>query len=317
MNDLSTGHTALHTGSGSPPSLGPVKEVQPPMNPTDVKPSPRLVRAAEAECEDLRRQRERFDEARKRTVAALREIEHALAAIDERELLLSRLAPHRADVDVPAAPAVHADATEDVTEPGEILRGPAIREAAVQVLVHRGGIEALHYREWFELLTREGYTVAGKNGLAVFLTQLSRSPVVRKGTQSGVYELDRQAPHRHARELERLQREMRELTGRTRVRPTSPRSAPSASGSPARSVGQSEHLRRHSGYWPSTPKVLVHLYSRYSRRAEPPVTRLLERRDPWRASQCRTAQNRGRPPDEPIVDQAPQRLPIRAFFEVS
>jgi hypothetical protein len=39
--------------------------------------------------------------------------------------------------------------------------------------------------------------------------------VVRKGTQSGVYELDRQAPHRHARELERLQREMRELTGRT------------------------------------------------------------------------------------------------------
>jgi len=215
MNDLSTGHTALRTGSGSPSSLGPVKEVQPPMNPTDVKPSPRLVRAAEAECEDLRRQRERFDEARKRTIAALREIEHALAAIDERELLLSRLAPRGADVDAPAAPAVHADATEDVTEQGEILRGPAIREAAVQVLVQRGGIEALHYREWFELLTREGYTVAGKNGLAVFLTQLSRSPVVRKGTQSGVYELDRQAPHRHARELERLQREMRELTGRT------------------------------------------------------------------------------------------------------
>jgi hypothetical protein len=86
---------------------------------------------------------------------------------------------------------------------------------AVRLLVHRGSVEALHSREWFDLLAREGYTVAGKDGLAVLLTQISRSPVVRKGTQSGVYELDRDAPSRLDRELGRLQTELRELTGHT------------------------------------------------------------------------------------------------------
>ena len=61
------------------------------------------------------------------------------------------------------------------------LRGPAIREAAVRALV-ADGREALHYREWFELLDHE---VAGKDPLAVFLTQLSRSPAVRKGARPG------------------------------------------------------------------------------------------------------------------------------------
>ena len=50
--------------------------------------------------------------------------------------------------------------------------------------------QALHYREWFALLEQNGYAVAGKDPLAVFLTQLSRSPVVQRGTQSGVYELN-------------------------------------------------------------------------------------------------------------------------------
>ena len=85
----------------------------------------------------------------------------------------------------------------------------------MRVLVERGGIEALHYRDWYDLLASRGYSVAGKNGLAVFLTQLSRSPAVRKGTQAGVDELDRSAPLRVSRELERLQSELRDLAGRT------------------------------------------------------------------------------------------------------
>ena len=67
------------------------------------------------------------------------------------------------------------------------LRGPAIRETAVRMLAERGG-EALHYREWFELVTRAGYEIAGKHPPSVFLSQLSRSPAVRKGTRAGVYE---------------------------------------------------------------------------------------------------------------------------------
>src|SRR5262249_28303166 len=69
-------------------------------------------------------------------------------------------------------------------------------------------IEALHYRRWYELLQDAGYAVAGKDPLAVFLTQVSRSPVVRKATEPGTYEVDRQAPLRIRQRLERLQGEL-------------------------------------------------------------------------------------------------------------
>ena len=178
------------------------------MTPTDIKPSPRLLRAAHAEREDLRRRREQLVAARDETVASLSEIERALAGLNERELLLRQLAPASPERDIKMTPEVAAD---DETAPAALLRGPAIREAAVRILIRNNQAEALHYREWFELLTREGFAVAGKEPLAVFLTQLSRSPAVRKSTQTGVYELDREAPRRLARELERLHAELREL----------------------------------------------------------------------------------------------------------
>jgi hypothetical protein len=73
-------------------------------------------------------------------------------------------------------------------------------------------MRALHYRVWFQMLEDAGYTVVGKDPLAVFLTQISRSPIVRKSTQSGVYELDREASQRLRRRVEQLQGELRELT---------------------------------------------------------------------------------------------------------
>ena len=94
-----------------------------------------------------------------------------MAEIDAQCGLLDRLA-------APGVPAGRRRA-----EPRRAgLRGPAIREAAVRALV-ADGRDALHYREWFELLDER--TVAGKDPLAVFLTQLSRSPAVRKGAQPG------------------------------------------------------------------------------------------------------------------------------------
>jgi chromosome segregation ATPase len=48
--------------------------------------------------------------------------------------------------------------------------------------------------------------------MAVFLTPLLRSPLIRRGTQSGVYELDRQAPTRLRRQLDELQNQLRTLT---------------------------------------------------------------------------------------------------------
>ena len=96
---------------------------------------------------------------------------------------------------------------------GRVVREAAARAVAVRILIaHPRRPEALHYREWFNLLTEAGYSVAGKDPLAVFLTQLSRSPLVRRGTQSGVYELDLQAQTRLRARLQDLQAELRELT---------------------------------------------------------------------------------------------------------
>ena len=183
-------------------------------------PSTRLLRAAEAEQADLARHRERLTDRRGALLADLRQVDDALTVVDERLAVLGRLTGATA----PAAPAPppatavtqaagDADTSPQAPETDrEILRGPAIREAAVRVVVTQPQrIEALHYRRWFELMEDAGYAVAGKDPVAVFLTQVTRSPVVRKATKPGVYEVDRQAPLRIRQRLERLQSELREL----------------------------------------------------------------------------------------------------------
>ena len=87
-------------------------------------------------------------------------------------------------------------------------------------LLVEAGLDELHYREWFDLLTRQGHEVAGKDPLAVFLTQLTRSPVVRKSATPGRYELDRQADQRLKRRIDRLHREYLSATRSNRTRIT-------------------------------------------------------------------------------------------------
>jgi len=166
-------------------------------------PSPRLLRALEAERAELERHKERLLETRRRVRAQLAEVDAALGELDERAALLDRLAGP------PAAPP----APTPLRPQSAPLRGPAIRRAAVKVLLeHPDRPQALHYRGWFEAVSAAGHQIAGKDPLAVFLTQLSRSPVVRKGTQNGVYELDRAAPARLRRRLDELHDELRRLT---------------------------------------------------------------------------------------------------------
>lgn len=197
------------------------------MRSTVIKPSTRLLRAASAERADIARQRTRLHVTREALVARLDEIDASLAALDERESLLALLAP----VPESTSPSMTATNGAESVQPRALehpapdvpngaasngdqatLRGPAIREVAVSLLAARGGADALHYRAWFDLLTGTGYKVVGKDPLAVFLTQLSRSPLVRKSTQAGVYEIDRDAPHRLARQLSSLQIRLREAT---------------------------------------------------------------------------------------------------------
>jgi hypothetical protein len=91
---------------------------------------------------------------------------------------------------------------------GCALTGSAIRMAAVRVLADSGRAGAIHYREWFDLLRDAGYEVGGKRPDAVFLSQITRSPVVKATTKSGVYQLDFDAPERLSRDLEKLQRKL-------------------------------------------------------------------------------------------------------------
>lgn len=182
-------------------------------------PSSRLLRAAVAERSDLVHHRERLTGERARLLGELLELDAALAAVDRRLEVLAELAGPPEEAATESAPVIHAARNEATAEdPGPdanttVLRGPAIREVAVRVLIAQPGpIEALHYRRWYELLAEAGFSAAGKDPLAVFLTQLSRSPLVRKASAPGVYEVDRQAPLRIRQRLDRLQAELREVT---------------------------------------------------------------------------------------------------------
>ena len=173
-----------------------------------MRPSPRLVRAVTAERADLERQRAHLAREAADLRAALARIEQGMAEIDEQCGVLDRLVPTPVKLE------------EVAVNPGEsALRGPAIREVAVRLLVAEG-LDGLHYREWFDLLTRAGHAVAGKDPLAVFLTQLTRSPVVRKSATPGRYELDRQADQRLKRRIDRLHREYLSATRTNRTRIT-------------------------------------------------------------------------------------------------
>jgi hypothetical protein len=176
--------------------------------------SNRLKQAAAAERALLARRRERIERARAGVRSELERLERELADIDEHLDLLVRIAHGPAD----AASATsdngnHAQA-EQTPSAGRALRGPAIRMTAVRLLVeHEPRVEAIHYRDWYRLLQEHGFAVAGKKPLAVFLSQVRRSPLMRKGTASGVYALDRDVPERLRRELSQLEAELRGISG--------------------------------------------------------------------------------------------------------
>jgi hypothetical protein len=69
------------------------------------------------------------------------------------------------------------------------LRGAELRDVAVRILMQRCSDEPVHYREWFVWVREAGYQVSGKDPLASFLAQITRSPDVERvgGARSGRY----------------------------------------------------------------------------------------------------------------------------------
>lgn len=69
------------------------------------------------------------------------------------------------------------------------LRGQRLQEIAVDILAsHLKPGEKVHYRQWFAWVEEKGFKVGGKDPLATFLGQVSRSPrVASAGRRSGLY----------------------------------------------------------------------------------------------------------------------------------
>ena len=121
-----------------------------------------------------------------------------VAALREQARRLRELADH-VDLDLAAGARLLRQIDEllghapqmSIAEVDDELRGQRLRAVAIQVLKRRKGAgTSVHYREWYALLVEEGHTVAGKDPVATFLTQVSRADEVQRvGHRSGIYRL--------------------------------------------------------------------------------------------------------------------------------
>jgi hypothetical protein len=175
-------------------------------------PSRRMRSAALAERERVERELARVVARRDALAREVAAAEAAERDLREHLAVLNRFA-HEFTDDTdgtelqPRLTPVPAPANGASTRGAPTLRGARIREVAVRVLA--GAPEAqgpVHYRTWFELLTHQGFMPAGKDPVATFLTQIGRSPVVKRTSQAGVYQLDFSFPREARQRLAELQR---------------------------------------------------------------------------------------------------------------
>lgn len=158
--------------------------------------SPAFVATAEREAErlagEVRRLREQWRERMAEAEALATEAARAEGQLRELEELLGR---------APQMPLDLQDAE---------LRGQRLSRYAIELLAKERSIGTpIHYRDWFDLVVDSGRRVVGRNPLASFLTEVSRSPLVERiSSQSGTYRLNPQAAEAQAelrlRQAERL-----------------------------------------------------------------------------------------------------------------
>lgn len=146
--------------------LAPVEESPKTLNDALLSEAVALARRVEAQVEQAERLRhlaDRIDDQTKRERSLLEQLEGALG----RAVQLS------------------------IDDLDGRLRGHRLLDVAVKLLedqVGRG--EAIHYRDWFQLLQNHGYRVGGKDPLGTFLAQINRAEAVESvGKRSGRYRL--------------------------------------------------------------------------------------------------------------------------------
>jgi hypothetical protein len=177
-------------------------------------PSRRMRSAAVAERERVERELQRLDARRDELGQELAAVSAAADELRDHLRVLNRFVHEELNgSNGDARPALrvvkeaHAYGGGEVQ--GELLKGARIRETAVRVLAGTPQAEApIHYRTWFELLRSQGFMPMGKDALATFLTQLGRSPVIRRGGGPGMYALEFSYPQRARQRLTQLRAEL-------------------------------------------------------------------------------------------------------------
>lgn len=167
------------------------------------KTSQRFSRAAKAERDRLHRQRQALHRRREAMQSKVDALDGEMEAVDQQLRLLESLAG-----------SANADMELREVKPSDdanLLSGSTIRSVAVPLLLRKHGTSPIHYRDWYALFTTEGYAAAGKRPDAVFLNQVSRSPLVRGTTKSGFYVIDVDAVTDLREQLSRLQAELGSL----------------------------------------------------------------------------------------------------------
>jgi hypothetical protein len=180
-------------------------------------PSRRMQAAAAAERARVERELSRLTAREETLTHELELVRRARSALQDELRVLERLSRDAAEVEVAETGTgrgrlrVVSDdphAAEDERE--VVLRGAQIRETAVRILAATPQADqAVHYRTWYELLRQQGFVPAGKDPLATFLTQIGRSPVVRRSTAPGMYSLDLGVTTRMRARFAQLQAELR------------------------------------------------------------------------------------------------------------
>ncbi len=169
-------------------------------SPEPVVASRRLRSAAEAERDRLTREVERLDARAEALRRELATVDARREELREQLALLARIAwePDAAVFATrkTADRATHLKAVDDDFPPAKtMLRGARIRETAVLLLASSANpTRPIHYQQWYRILREAGYGIDARDPEATFLTQMTRSPVVRRANAPGVYALDFEAP---------------------------------------------------------------------------------------------------------------------------
>lgn len=185
--------------------------------PEPIVTSRRLRSAAEAERGRLSRDLERLDRRADALQAELAAIEYQRAELRDQLALLARLAwqpddsPFAATITPGKATHLQAVPADGVPPPKTLLRGARIRETAVLLLASSANpTRPIHYQQWYRLLRDAGFGIQAHDPLAAFLTQITRSPVVRRADSPGVYALDLDAPRTLRQRLQQLDGQLRQ-----------------------------------------------------------------------------------------------------------